>query len=202
MKLLSLISIFALTLASCTVPGSLHPLTKNTADVFYNPALVGQWQSTDSSEEIYLMTQGDDPAEKYYNCTIISNGDLKKDTAYFLARLIRLNGVNYMDCWFNLKKTGQQNKDLVYYNVPRHFFYKLNIINNDAVELYSTDIDAIRELVKNGKIKLQITDLQSLDVSDDYLVISETPELQKAFMDFEKYASSVYKEKSTFTRIR
>ncbi|MBA2499863.1 MAG: hypothetical protein H0V30_09075 [Chitinophagaceae bacterium] len=201
MKSVSLLIIFALTLASCTVPGSLHPLTKNASEIYYNPALVGQWESNDSSDEIYLITLGDDPTDKFYNCAIISD-DNNKDTAYFLVRLIQLNGLNYMDCWFNLKKSGQQNKDMINYNVPRHFFYKLNIINNDAVELYSPDIAAIRELVKNGKIKLQITDLQSLDISDDYLVISETPELQKAFIDFEKYASIVYKEKSTFTRIR
>ena len=200
MKPISFIFIFILALASCTVPGSLHPLTKNASDLYYNPELAGQWEErVNSPDETYLITPGDDPNDQIYNCAIISN-DNNKDTAYFFVRLLKLNGVNYMDCWYNLKKT-KQTKDLEYYNVPRHFFYKVNIINKDSTELYSPDMDEIGDLVKNGKIKLQITDLQSLDISDDYLIVSETPELQKAFIDLEKYASSVYKDTSTFTRM-
>ena len=201
MKPASFFLLFALAFTSCTVPGSLHPLTKNATEVYYNPALAGQWVSDDSSAETYLITPGDDPAEKYYRCAVISTENDNKDTANFILRFVKLNGLNYLDCWFDLKSFGKNFKDLVYYNVPRHFFYKINIINNDAVELHFPDIDAIRELVKNGKIDLQITDLQSLDISEDYLVISETPELQKAFIEFEKYASTIYKDKLTFTRV-
>lgn len=201
MKPLSTIFIFALFFASCTVPGTLHPLTKNDSEVFYNSALIGQWVSNDSSNEIYLITQADDPAEKYYHCAVLSNESDKKDTANFIVRLVKLNGLNYLDCWFDLKSFGKNFKDLVYYNVPRHFFYKVNIINKNTVELHSPDIDEIRKLIKDGKINLKIADLQSLDVSEDYLIISETPELQKAFIEFEKYASMVYKDTSTFTRI-
>lgn len=195
------ILIFVLVFVSCTVPGSLHPLTKNAAELFYNPALVGQWESSDSPNEIYLITEGDDPAEKYYHCTIYSKDDPNEDSLHFFARLIKLNGLNYLDCWYNLKKSGRENKDLVYYNVPRHFFYKVKIINNNSVELHSPDMDEIMKLVKDGKIALKVANLQSLDINDDYLVISETPELQKAFIEFEKFASMVYKDTSTFTRI-
>lgn len=200
MKQLSFIFIIVLAFASCTVPGSLHPLSRNASDVLYNPALVGQWESN-SSNEIYLITQADDPAEKYYHCAVLSDENDKKDTANFIVRLVKLNGLNYLDCWYNLKKSGRENKDLVYYNVPRHFFYKVKIINNNSVEIHSPDMDEIMKLVKDGKITLKVANLQSLDINDDYLVISETPELQKAFIQLEKYASMVYKDTSTFTRI-
>ena len=199
MKSTFCIPIFALVLASCTIPGSLHPLTKNASEVYYNPALAGQWIS-DSSNEIYLIAEGDDPAEKYYHCAVISKEKDKKDTVNFIIRLIKLNGLSYLDCWINLKKSGNI-KDMEYYNVPRHFFYKVNIINKDSVELHSPDMDEIRKLIKDKKINLKVADLQSLDVSDDYLIISETPELQKAFIELEKFASTVYKDTSTFTRI-
>ena len=195
----SLIIIFILAFVSCSVPGSLHPLSNNITQVHYNQELVGKWQSSDSPDEIYVIEPGDDPAEKYYHCTIYSKN---KDTAYFLVRLIQLNGINYLDSWFNLEKISKEDNDLAHYNVPRHFFYKMNNLNKNSVELSSPDLNAIRGLVKNGKINLQIAELHSMNISDDYLVISETPELQKAFKDLEKYASTVYKEKSTFTRIQ
>ena len=201
MKPASFFLLFVLVFVSCTVPGSLHPLSKNVSEIYYNPALVGQWESSDSSGEIYQITEGADPSEKYYHCTIFPKDETNEDSLYFFVRLIKLNELNYLDCWYNLKKSGKENKDLVYYNVPRHFFYKVKIINNNSVELYSPDMDEIMKLVKDGKITLKVADLQSLDISDDYLVISETPDLQKAFIEFEKYASTVYKDKSTFTRI-
>lgn len=195
MKLL--IIIFVLAIASCTVPGSLHPLSNHITQVYYKQELVGTWQNSDSTGEIYIITEGNDPAEKYYNCTIYSKD---KDTTYFIIRLVQLNGINYVDSWFNLEKNGKKKNDMAYYNVPRHFFYKMDNLNKDSIELSIPDMDAIKELVKNGKINLQITELQSMSISDDYLVVSETAELQKAFIDLEKYASKVYKEKSTFTR--
>ncbi len=198
-----LLSILIMMLAvSCDTIGSLQPLTKNPSDLKYDPALAGRWEEMDSPGEVYVISGASDPSEKYYHCTILPKSKPDEDTLYFMVRLIHLSGLNYLDCWYNLEHEGNANKELENYNVPRHFFYKINIITQDTVELYTPDFEAIRNLVNNGNLDLQIANLSSLDSEEDYLVTSEPEELQKALKESEKYAAEVYKEKTTLIRVR
>jgi len=171
-KLITIISFFFFLIQSC-IP-SLHPLY-TSEDLVFDQNLIGEWIDSDSIVWKF---------EKFVpsNTPFPSKSDLSKDSFYkltvndgkpaiFHVHLLKLENYFYLDFYIKGYKIENDMADLHLF--PVHTFAKVNI-KDDIVKLEQFDIDFIKTLIKEKKIKVKH------EVSYDNLILTAgTKELQK-----------------------
>ena len=197
-KELSWALILTVVLGSCTVMGSLNALSEDEKHFVFRKELIGNWSEPSNLREWYRVDTMPGTSGKLYRIDQFSRSSQeanKIDTLCFLGRLIRLGEVQYLDCRMDCEKMfGSSNAvtDLV---MAKHLIIKASFNGPDKMELAAPDPDVLMNLIKAGKIKLHYMQVKK----DDYLILNEPAELQKATQALDKYPQ-VYKNKTELAR--
>jgi len=171
-KLVTIISIFFFLIQSC-IP-SLHPLY-TSKDLIFDQNLIGEWTDSDSivwNFEKFVpsnnpLSRKSDLSKKSFYKLTVNDGK----PAVFHVHLLKLEKYFYLDFYIKGYKIENDMADLHLF--PVHTFAKVNI-KDDIVKLEQFDIDFIKTLIKEKKIKIKH------EVSYDNLILTAgTKELQK-----------------------
>jgi hypothetical protein len=183
---------------SCTVVGTLYPLSGNDKNFIFKKEMLGRWgESKDSFSYYYKVDTLPRSQGKLYRIEVIEYTNEGADTTPFRAKLINLKGEYFLDCRYDLKK------DLNDYMIARHFIMKLSFPSPGEIELYFPLPDQLIKLIDQKKIHLNYLRhaADSKDADYDYLIIDKPKYLQRALEESKKYPK-LFKEKIILHRLK
>jgi len=199
-----LIIVMSFSTSSCTVIGTLYPVTDESKDFGSKNELIGKWwEDGDSSGYFSIDTLTGYNGVYFKIYAIEADVESKiEDTISFRGILTNIDGWYFFEYWHTMKKgTGG-------FAVPRHFVMRLSFPGNDKIEFSSIDADELLTLIDQKKIHLtyakQLVNLgYKMEVYKeyDYLILDKTQVLRKALRETKKYPK-VYEEKITLTRMQ
>jgi hypothetical protein len=167
------IAIVAMCIQGCIVK-SVHPFFKEQ-DVVYRKDFEGTWLDKDSN----LWRIHRNPfKQNSYELHCSKNGR----EAALLAHLFSLNGSLYLD----VMPVSDNTEELLIFDlhmVPTHSIAKVNLRNNNAIDIQWFDEEWLREMFTQNKIRIShemIMDTNPKSKEDGmYLLTASTDELQK-----------------------
>lgn len=199
MKQFSILFMFLILagLNSCTVVGSIHPLSENEQQFVYENKLTGQWViPTDSSLTVTIDTVDGSGGYLYRIKVLSRENENSLDTSWCQAHLVRISGEQFLDCWVDLNSIKPRTDDL--YSdmlIKKHFFFKTRFLQSDSLEIITPSPDELIKLIDEHKIRLQYSKVGK----SDYLILNKPTELQKAIIETKKYPK-LYKDKMVLVR--
>lgn len=172
-------------LNSCTVTGSLYPLSSRPEQCIVKNEFAGIWHFQDDLSQVYSIdTLGQNSLHEYQIlCLDTDTTDTMADSIYFRARLVQLHDSLYLDTYFELGKNDKNNMDLELLTVTRHFIFRLHFISADSILFQEPDPAGLINLIDKKKIHLTYAGLGE----DNYLILDKSEQLQKAIIEAEKY---------------
>jgi hypothetical protein len=198
-KVFILLSVFVLLgIISCTVVGTLYPISENWKDYVFKKEMPGKWgESKDSFSYYYKVDTLPHNEGKLYRIEVIEYTNEGADTTPFRANLINLQGWYFLDCWYDLKK------DLNDFMIAKHFIMKLSFPSPDEIELSSPMPDQLIKLIDQKKVHLNYLrqGADSKDADYGYLIIDKPKYLRFALEETKKYPK-LYKEKTILYRLK
>jgi hypothetical protein len=187
------------SISSCTVVGTLYPISDNSKVLIAKSELVGKWWDTEDSTYYIII---DSLANVYgadYKIYGIENFNDEEvaDTLSFLGKLTKIDGWYFFEYWSILKK------EMGDFAVARHFVMRLSFPGNDKIEITNFNADELLKHIDQKKIHLSYASqrLNSEYESYNYLILDKTPALRNALIETMKYPK-VYGNKITFTRLQ
>lgn len=195
-------SIILVSICSCKVIETLHPLSENADDFIFKKELLGKWGDPKEDSEYYLVDTITGTTGKLYKTRIVSsykkNQEIRLDTIWIFSHLININKRYYLDCWFDLQSLSpKMEKDIGDFFISKHYFFRISFIGIEKIEVTAPDADEFIKLINSNKILLNYTALKE----DEYLILNKPDELQRGLKEFEKYPL-LFKEKDTLMRLR
>jgi hypothetical protein len=197
-----LIMIVVFSTSSCTVAGTLYPITANDKDFVIKNELIGKWW--DAGDSTYYFSIDTLPGYKgqYFKVyTIEVDVENKKEDTIFplIGILTSIDGWHFFECWVDIK--GKIEGTVV----PMHFVYRLSFPADDKIDLNDINVDELLKLIDQKKIHLTYAESPAnlkYSAGYDYLILDKTPALRKALMETKKYPKVYHKEKITLTRLQ
>lgn len=184
-RIFILLKVFVLLgVSSCTVVGTLYPLSEKREDYIFKKEMLGKWgESKDSFSYYYKVDTLPRNEGKLYRIEVIEYTNEGADTTPFLANLINLQGWYFLDCRYDLKR------NLSDYMITRHFIMKLSFPSPGEIELSSPMPDLLIKLIDQKKVHLNYLrqGVNSKDSDYDYLIIDRPKYLQLALVETKKY---------------
>ena len=195
--------IVVFSISSCTVIGTLYPVTDESKDFVSKNELVGKWW--EASDSTYYFSIDTLPGYNggYFKIYAIEADVENKieDTISFTGILTNIDGWYFFEYWYNLKKGIRG------FAVPRHFVMRLSFPGNDKIEISNIDADELVTLIDQKKIHLtyakQVVNLGYKEEYKEYnyLILDKTKVLREALKETKKYPK-LYEEKITLTRMQ
>jgi hypothetical protein len=182
---------------SCTVIGSLYPVSDNEKDLIFKKELIGKWGNKEKSPEYYIIDTFSGQNGKLYKIkTFIKKGD-NNDTLRLNATLVLVSGWYFLDCQIDLENEFKNpDKDLGELLISRHYIFRLEFRGTDQFEIVAPDAEELIKLIDQKKINANYAQLKK----DDYLILDRPAILQKAITESKKYPL-LYENKNTFYRL-
>lgn len=161
----------AILMTGCVPTLSLHPLFTDK-DSAFDPALLGIWAETESSEDTFIFQRSQDRANGY-DLIISENGV----PARFEARLVRLGNHTFLD--LAPQAPDVKNEVYLFHLFPfSHTFSRIRI-EGDVLRLDTLKSDWVKEMIDQKKVKIGH---QSLE--DVVLLTAPTETLRKFAMQY------------------
>ena len=196
-KYLFITSVIAVLAASCKVVGTLHSISDNENDFIFKRELIGKWEESKINSDYYKIDTVRGSNGKLYRIMIVSHEKGAIDTAWFLSRLIKINDNYFLESSFDVEYSFSfKENDYSDWIIAKHFLFRLNFTNSNKIEMAFPDPDELLKLIDEKKIRLDYSILKK----DDYLILNNSKELQKALSDANDYPS-LYKDKMVLNRV-
>ena len=161
----------AVLMTGCVPTLSLHPLFTDK-DSAFDPALLGAWAETESSEDTFIFQRSQDKANGY-ELTISENGV----PARFEARLVRLGDHAFLDVAPQVPDL--KNETYLLHLLPfSHTFSRIRV-EGDVLRVATLKSDWVKEMIDRKKVKIGH---QSLE--DVILLTAPTETLRKFAMQY------------------
>jgi hypothetical protein len=195
-----LIMIFVISISSCTVVGTLYPVTANDRDFVVKNDLIGKWWEAGDSAYYFSIDTLPDYKGQYFKVYAIDvDGENKEeDTISLIGNLTNIDGWYFFEYWADMK---MKMKGLV---VPMHFVVRLSFPTNDKIEWTNINADELRILIDQKKIHVTYAKPPANSkyyAGYDYLILDKTPALRKALIETKKYPK-VYDDKRSLVRLK
>ncbi len=172
-------------LNSCTVTGTLYPLSSRPDQCIVKNEFAGIWHFHDDQSQLYAIdTLGKSSLQEYQIlCLDTDTTDTMSDSIYLRARLVQLHDSLYLDTYFDLDKNDKNHMDLEVMTVTRHFIFRLHFFSADSILFQEPDPAGLINLIDKNKVHLQYAALNE----DNYLILDKPEQLQKAIVEAEKF---------------
>lgn len=195
-----LIMIVVFSISSCTVIGTLYPVTVDSKDFIIKNELIGKWwDAGDSSYYFNIDTLPGFNGQYFKVYAIDVDGENKReDTISLIGNLTGIDGWYFFEYWSDVK---MRMEDLV---VPMHFVVRLSFPSNDKIEWTNINADELLKLIDQKKIHVTYAKPPANSkyyTGYDYLILDKTPALRKALIETKKY-SKVYDDKRSLVRLK
>ena len=192
--------IFVISISSCTVIGTLYPVTVDSKDFVIKNELIGKWWEAGDSSYYFNIDTLPGYNGQYFKVYAIEVDveNKEEDTISFRGSLTGMAGWYFFEYWYDMKD------DLEGFVVPMHFVARLSYTANDKIELSNINTDTLLKLIDQKKIHLTYAERPAnlkYYAGYDYLILDKTPALRKALLETKKYPK-VYEEKKTLTRLQ
>lgn len=200
-KLSLLLSVAAILFSSCNVANTLYPISTDENDFIFKKELIGKWKEIkDSSGYIQVDTVAG-KNKTLFLVTILSPDEENKaiiDTSCFMLRLIQLKKEYFLDCQLDISNTFPKNKgDYAQWLIARHFIIKISFDGKDKIYTSYPASDKLIQLIIGKKLSLNYSEINK----NDYFILNNPSELQKALIESQKYPA-LYEDKDVFMRIK
>jgi hypothetical protein len=195
-----LIILTAIVYSSCTVMGSLYPLSENEGEYIFKEEFIGKWSNTKSTNEIYDVDTVSGSRGKFYRIEILNRRTENRsivDTIFLTGILIQSGNWYFLDCKINPEKMLVNKKETEDLLILKHIILKLFFKGKDNIEALTPDPDKLIKLIDAGKIKLDYSEIKK----EDYLIYSKTTALKKAVEELNKYPD-VYESVIELVRLK
>ncbi|MBK9570255.1 MAG: hypothetical protein IPO53_10300 [Chitinophagaceae bacterium] len=198
----SLVTWLALTLfsiSSCTVMGTLYPVSKDKNDFIFKKEILGKWGDPKEPNDFYVAdtVAGNEGKLYLFQAVYSDKVDKKADTNWFNAHLLLIGNSYFLDCWLNMEKDLLENhhshKDFL---IPRHFIISVSFPADNRLMMNVPDPDEIIKLVDQKKLHLTYAKLKA----DDYLLLDQPAVLHKELAASIKYPQ-LYKESTVLQKL-
>lgn len=176
---------------SCTVLGSLYPISENENEFVFKKELIGQWNSVKNINESYVVDTLAGSSGKFYSVIVLSRNHENRnivDTIFLGGMLVQISNWYFLDCKLDGEKTFSNKEDIEDLVLLKHLIFRISFNGEDRLEASSPDAEELIKLINTGKVKLDYTKLKK----DDYLFFSKPEKLRKAVEALNKYPE-VYK---------
>jgi hypothetical protein len=195
-RTISFLSLLAFYLSSCTVIGTLYPVSEDEKSHIFKKEFIGTWIHKGDSSSSYILDTLPGYNGKLYSINIIEETDNVPDTTLFSGYVINLEGSFFLDYSYRLKG------DMTDFFVARHFIIRLALVEPRKIELSYPDPDKLLKLIDEQKIQLKYAKLKKKSIHDeyDYLILDKPAVLQKALKETMKYPK-IYSEKIILNRL-
>lgn len=193
------IMIVVFSTSSCTVAGTLYPITVNDKDFVIKNELIGKWWEHGDSTYYFSIDTLPGYKGQYFNVYAIDVDveDKREDTISLIGNLTIIDGWYFFECWNDIK--GKIKGPVV----PMHFVVRFSFPANDKIEWTKIDADELRILIDQKKIHVTYAKPPAnlkYYAGYDYLILDKTPALRKALIETKKYPK-IYDDKRSLVRL-
>lgn len=197
-RILLVTALMAVLFQGCIVK-SLHPFFKEK-DVIFKKELLHSWVDQDGNK--WSITPHKDKPNAY-EMHFLSRGE--KDVV-FLTHLFALEGEMYLDF---LPLSDNREESLAIFELhllPTHSIAKLDILNEDEIQIKWFNEDWLRSLFDQNRIKISheaIMDETPKDEDDKYYILTAgTDELQKFVIKYGHDANAFENNNTVWLRLK
>jgi hypothetical protein len=182
---------------SCTLMGTIYPVSENSKDYLFKPELIGKWADVrDSFNSYFLIDTVSGEAGHLYRITVIEKGDKVTDTTHMRAHLVRIGTWYYLDCWYKI------DRELEEYLVARHFILRVSLDTPGKIEFWLPDPDRLIRLANQKKIQLHYLVLdEGPKGQDDNYLITDKPAVLRQGLAAIKNFPQVFGEKQIVYKV-
>lgn len=192
--------IFVISISSCTVIGTLYPITVDSKDFVIKNELIGKWWDAGDSSYYFNIDTLPGFNGQYFKVYAIEVDVENKieDTTSFTGILTNFDDWYFFEYWYDMKE------DMEGLVLPMHFVVRLSFPSNNKIEFSNIDADALLKLIDQKKIHLTYAkrpEKLKYNAGYDYLILDKTPVLRKALIETKKYPK-VYQQKKSLVQLK
>ncbi len=201
------IMVLVVSLAGCL--STLHPLFTEK-DFVFEPLLIGTWKDDTNSDEVMTFERGtaqsfanlpenlQQVAGKAYLVTIRNSS--KNEEFRYYAFLGKIGQVYYLD-YYPAENRFQKGYDVFYkqHLVKMHSIYRLQIKNNQSIQVSQFDEKYMREQIDQKKIRIQ----HEVYYDGSYVITAPTEQLQQYVLKYGNVEEAYYSDnKNNYSKIQ